>query len=71
MGCALNLAWGIAIHPGADSILLGAIPLLAMDLIVDPKRQQLIGAHGDEVVCLFIKRFQRLLTSPAKSAIFF
>jgi clan AA aspartic protease len=38
--------------PGADSILLGAIPLEDMDLIVDPKRQQLIGAHGDEVVCL-------------------
>jgi clan AA aspartic protease len=38
--------------PGADSILLGAIPLEDMDLIVDPKRQELIGAHGNEIVCL-------------------
>jgi clan AA aspartic protease len=38
--------------PGADSILLGAIPLEDMDLIVDPKRQELTGAHGNEVVCL-------------------
>jgi clan AA aspartic protease len=38
--------------PGADSILLGAIPLEDMDLIVDPKRRQLVGAHGNEVVCL-------------------
>jgi clan AA aspartic protease len=38
--------------PNATSILLGAIPLEDMDLIVDPQRQRLIGAHGDEVVCL-------------------
>jgi clan AA aspartic protease len=38
--------------PGADSILLGAIPLEDMDLIVDPKKQELTGAHGSEVVCL-------------------
>jgi clan AA aspartic protease len=38
--------------PGADNILLGAIPLEDMDLIVDPKRQQLIGAHGNEVLCM-------------------
>jgi clan AA aspartic protease len=38
--------------PGAKEVLLGAIPLEDMDLIVDPQRQQLVGAHGDEVVCL-------------------
>jgi clan AA aspartic protease len=38
--------------PGADNILLGAIPLEDMDLIVDPQRRQLVGAHGNEVVCL-------------------
>jgi clan AA aspartic protease len=38
--------------PGADSVLLGAIPLEDMDLIVDPQGRQLIGAHGNEVVCL-------------------
>jgi clan AA aspartic protease len=38
--------------PGADRILLGAIPLEDMDLIADPKKQELTGAHGSEVVCL-------------------
>jgi clan AA aspartic protease len=38
--------------PNADSVLLGAIPLEDMDLIVDPQRHQLIGAHGNEVVSL-------------------
>jgi clan AA aspartic protease len=37
---------------GADTILLGAIPLEDMDLIVDPARQRLTGAHGDKVVCM-------------------
>jgi clan AA aspartic protease len=41
-------------HPvvlsNADEILLGVIPLEDMDLIVDPVRQTLAGAHGDEVV---------------------
>jgi clan AA aspartic protease len=32
---------------GADEVLLGAIPLEEMDLVVDPARQALIGAHGD------------------------
>ena len=38
--------------PGSDKVLLGAIPLQDMDLIVDPARHVLTGAHGDEVVCL-------------------
>ena len=36
--------------PHADDVLLGAIPLEAMDLIVNPLKQELIGAHGDEAV---------------------
>jgi predicted aspartyl protease len=32
----------------AKYALLGALPLEAMDLIVDPVRGQLTGAHGDE-----------------------
>ncbi|AEF84883.1 conserved hypothetical protein [Treponema primitia ZAS-2] len=36
--------------PGADLLLLGAIPLEDMDLMVDPKRLQLVGVHGDEPV---------------------
>ena len=35
---------------GTDEVLLGAIPLEEMDLIVDPARQILIGAHGDTPV---------------------
>ena len=32
--------------------LLGVIPLEFMDLIVDPVRHELVGAHGDEAVLL-------------------
>ncbi|GHV94649.1 hypothetical protein AGMMS50293_09690 [Spirochaetia bacterium] len=38
--------------PGAQFVLLGAIPLEDMDLIVNPAKQELVGAHGDEVVCM-------------------
>jgi len=32
--------------------LLGVIPLEFMDLIVDPVRQELVGAHGDQPVLM-------------------
>jgi len=32
--------------------LLGVIPLEFMDLIVDPIRRELVGAHGDQVVLM-------------------
>jgi clan AA aspartic protease len=35
--------------PGEDEILLGAYPLEGMDLIVHPKLQEVVGAHGDKV----------------------
>jgi len=35
---------------GAKNVLLGALPLEAMDLIVDPVHKQLAGAHGDQPV---------------------
>ena len=35
-------------------VLLGALPLEDMDLIVDPVRQELVGAHGDEIVTLVL-----------------
>ena len=38
--------------PESSEVLLGAIPLEDMDLIVNPKKQELVGAHGDEVVCI-------------------
>ena len=43
------------VMPGGAGVLLGAIPLEDMDLIVDPARQALIGAHGDEIVSI-VKR---------------
>jgi len=36
--------------PGAQKALLGLIPLETMDLMVDPNRQIVVGAHGDEQV---------------------
>jgi clan AA aspartic protease len=36
--------------PGDGEILLGAIPLEDMDLIVNPLKRELIGAHGDEIL---------------------
>jgi len=33
--------------PNASDVLLGAIPLEDMDLIVNPVKQELTGAHGD------------------------
>jgi clan AA aspartic protease len=37
---------------GEGPVLLGAIPLEDMDLIINPAKQELVGAHGDEVVAL-------------------
>jgi len=33
--------------PGADEILFGALPMEGMDLIVHPRREEVVGAHGD------------------------
>jgi clan AA aspartic protease len=35
--------------PGEEDILLGALPLEEMDLMVHPLKQEVTGAHGDEV----------------------
>ena len=35
--------------PDAESILLGAIPLEAMDLTINPRRE-LVEAHGDQTM---------------------
>ena len=37
------------VFPDADDILLGAIPLEAMDLTINPRRE-LVGAHGDKII---------------------
>ncbi|MDR1950407.1 MAG: aspartyl protease family protein [Spirochaetaceae bacterium] len=34
--------------PDAKDILLGALPLEAMDLMVDPVHERLVGVHGDQ-----------------------
>ena len=39
------------VSSGWGEILLGAIPLEDMDLMVNPVKQELVGVHGDEVVC--------------------
>jgi clan AA aspartic protease len=36
--------------PDADEVLLGAIPLEAMDLTINSPRQELTGAHGDQAI---------------------
>jgi clan AA aspartic protease len=36
--------------PGAKEVLLGGLSLEALDLIVDPVRQVLAGAHGDQML---------------------
>jgi clan AA aspartic protease len=38
--------------PEAKEVLLGALPLEDMDLIIDPKRQEITGAHGDEIISM-------------------
>jgi hypothetical protein len=35
--------------PGEEDVLLGAFPLEGMDLMVHPKKQEVVGAHGDTV----------------------
>ena len=35
--------------PGAENVLLGAIPLEGLDLMVNPVTQELVGIHGDDV----------------------
>jgi clan AA aspartic protease len=40
--------------PDSSEVLVGAIPLEDMDLVVNPAKQELEGAHGDEVVTLLL-----------------
>jgi clan AA aspartic protease len=35
--------------PGEKDVLLGALPLEGMDLTVNPLRNEVTGAHGDEI----------------------
>jgi len=46
-----NREWTVhaLVIPGAEDILLGAIPLEGLDLMVNPVTQELVGIHGDDV----------------------
>jgi predicted aspartyl protease len=35
--------------PGEEEVLLGAYPLEGLDLMVHPKKQEVVGAHGDKM----------------------
>ena len=45
-----DMSCDAVVVPGAKTVLLGAIPLEGMDLMIHPKKQELVGVHGDEVV---------------------
>ena len=36
------------IIPGAKKVLFGALPMEAMDLMVNPVTQEVVGVHGDK-----------------------
>ncbi|MDR2952247.1 MAG: retropepsin-like domain-containing protein [Treponema sp.] len=40
--------------PGATKVLLGALPLEAMDFMVHPLKQKLVGVHGDEELLMIL-----------------
>ena len=35
--------------PNAKNVLLGALPLEALDLIINPNKEEVVGAHGEEM----------------------
>jgi hypothetical protein len=54
----VNILWknrqttlSAVVIPGAKNVLLGAIPLEAMDLMVNPVTQELVGVHGEIEEC--------------------
>jgi clan AA aspartic protease len=49
-----NCCCGAVVIPGANYVLLGALPLEFMDLVVETRSQRLVGAHGDEVKLLML-----------------
>jgi clan AA aspartic protease len=54
---AVNVHWkdrqtacNAFVLPNETEVLFGALPLEGMDLLVDPKRERVIGAHGDKTL---------------------
>jgi clan AA aspartic protease len=37
------------VFPGEEEVLMGAYPLEGMDLMVHPRKQEVVGAHGDKM----------------------
>ena len=46
------------IIPGSDVTLLGVVPLEALDLMVNPVTQEVVGAHGDEWSFMAMQAFE-------------
>ena len=44
-----GMSCGATVIPGAETVLLGAIPLEGMDIMIHPQKQELVGVHGDTV----------------------
>jgi hypothetical protein len=40
--------------PKASAVLLGALPLEALDLMADPVNERLVGVHGDKAMYLLM-----------------
>ena len=40
--------------PDSKDVLLGAIQLEAMDLIINPREEKVVGAHGDQIMHLIL-----------------
>lgn len=47
-----NVICDAVVVPNASENLLGAIPLEAMDLTINPRNEEVIGAHGDQIMHL-------------------
>jgi clan AA aspartic protease len=39
-----------AVLPDETEVLLGAFPLEGLDLTINPKREEVVGIHGDEII---------------------
>ena len=46
-----NRSWSCSavVLPRGETVLLGVIPLEGMDLMVNPKTQELVGVHGEDI----------------------
>ena len=56
--------------PGAEEVLLGAIPLEDMDLMVDPRNLELVGRHGEERLGMLYQARHGQLNFTADDSVF-